>query len=179
MKWILIECFRSKLKYDIELMFNTSYNKKTHGHWLFDTNLHEVTWHLQPTRLLGLAVRSSRVLSSIERVKISVKESLQMDFCFCPIFAKHIQQLYPLKTASKGGDFPSMIAMTPYCFGALSEVHVIGRRMIGREREPVWPDSMDWWMQSRFQVFTITEIKLIALKLTGKFGAMVCSNQRA
>ena len=63
---------------------------KTYGHGLFDTNLHEVIWHLQPTRLLGLAVTALRVLSSIERVNISVKESSQMNFCFCSIFAKQI-----------------------------------------------------------------------------------------
>ena len=49
-----------------------------------------------------------------------------------------IQLLNSLKTVSKVDDLSSTIAMTAYCFGAPSQVRVIGHCVIGQE-----PDLFD------------------------------------
>ena len=46
---------------------------KTHVRGFFDTNLHEVSWHF---------ATAEWVLSSTDRVKISVKEAIQNGFLF-------------------------------------------------------------------------------------------------
>ena len=52
---------------------------KTHVRGFFDTDLHEVSWHFATPE----AVKpSGRVLSSTDRVKISVKEGIQSGFLF-------------------------------------------------------------------------------------------------
>ena len=45
-----------------------------------------------------------------------------------------MQPINRLKTASKGGNLSSTIAMTAHCFGALSQVRMIGHCVIGQER---------------------------------------------
>ena len=49
---------------------------KTHVRGLFDTDLHEVSWHFATHEAV------TRVLSSTDRVKISVKEAIQNGFLF-------------------------------------------------------------------------------------------------
>ena len=46
-----------------------------------------------------------------------------------------MQPINRLKTVSKVGDLSSTIAMTAYCFGALSQVCAIGYCVIGQERD--------------------------------------------
>ena len=48
-----------------------------------------------------------------------------------------MQPINRLKTASKGGDLSSTIAMKAHCFGALSQVCAIGHCVIGQERDPL------------------------------------------
>ena len=48
---------------------------KTHVRGFFDTSLHEVSWHFATHE-------AEWVLSSTERVKISVKEAIQNRFLF-------------------------------------------------------------------------------------------------
>ena len=49
------------------------YIMKTHVRGFFDTDLHEVSWHF---------ATAEWVLSSTDRVKISVKEAIQNGFLF-------------------------------------------------------------------------------------------------
>ena len=58
-----------------------------------------------------------------------------MGFCFYPTLTNHVHPLNRLKTAPKGGDLSSTIAMTAHCFGALSQVRAIDHCVIGRERD--------------------------------------------
>ena len=50
-----------------------NYIMKTHVRGFFDTDLHEVSWHFETAEW---------VLSSTDRVKISVKEAIQNGFLF-------------------------------------------------------------------------------------------------
>ena len=50
---------------------------KTHVRGFFDTDLHEVSWHFATHE-----AEAEWVLSSIDQVKISVKEAIQNGFLF-------------------------------------------------------------------------------------------------
>ena len=95
---------------------------------------------------LALGLTASCVLSSTDRVKISVKEAIQNGVCFYPTLRMQIQPLNSFKTVAKVGDLSLMIAMTVHCFGALSEVPVIGHCVIVQERDLLCPDWLNWWV---------------------------------
>ena len=119
---------------------------KTHVRGSFDTDLHGVSWHF---------ATASWVLSSTDLEKISVKEGIQMGFCFHPTLKNSIQSTNRLKTVSKVGDLSSTIAIVAHCFGALSQVRAIGHCMIGQERDPLLPDWLNWWVCPWFPAFEI------------------------
>ena len=64
-------------------------------HGVFDTDLHEVNSHF------ALGLTASWVQSSTDRVRISVKEPIQMACFFIPHLKKQIQPLNHLKTWRK------------------------------------------------------------------------------
>ena len=87
---------------------------------------------LAPCNPRGRAEWAEWALSSTDRMRVRVKEPIQIVFfCFYPTLKMKIQPLNYLKTVSKISDLSSMIAMTAHYFGALSQVHAIGHCVIG------------------------------------------------
>ena len=112
---------------------------KTHVRGFFDTDLHEVSWHFATHE----AVRPNGFEVQLTEWRSVSKKPFKMGFCFYPTLRMQIQSLNSLKTVSKVGDLSSTIAMTAYCFGALSQVRAIGHCVIGQEHDLLWPDWLN------------------------------------
>ena len=98
-------------------------------HGFIDTDLHEVSWYFA-------TLEAKWVLSSTDRVKISVKQPIQKwVFVFIPHLKSKMQPLNPLKTVSKVGDMSWTIAVTVHCFGMLSQVGAIEHNMTSQKRD--------------------------------------------
>ena len=141
------------------------YNKNTCA-WLL--------WHWSSRGQLALCntlgPTASWVLSSTDRVKISVKQPIQMVWCFYFTLEKQILPLNPLKTILKVGDLSSAIAMLAHGFGALPRVRAIGHCIIGQERDFLWPDWLNWGCgRSKYKFY-------LNPKTLGKTHGLVCDN---
>ena len=115
---------------------------KTHVRGIFDTDLHEVSWHFATHEV----VRPSGFLVLLTEWRSVSKTPYKMGFCFYPTLKQQIQPINPLKNVSKVDDPSSTITRTARCFDVLSQVRTIWHCVIGQERELLWPDWLNWWV---------------------------------
>ena len=97
---------------------------------------------LQPTRPLGRMVFSTFNWQSEDHCQ---RTHSKCGFFF-NLYSTQMQPLYSLKTILKVGDLSSTNAVSAHCFGALSMFRAIGHCVIGRERDVLWPDWLNWWV---------------------------------
>ena len=128
---------------------------KTHVHGFFDTDLHEVSWTLQPTRLLCWVGYKFNQESEDQ----CQRNNSKWVFVFVPHFLRKYGDLIHSKWFSKSW-LSSTIAMTDHCFDASSQVRAIRRFVIGQERDQLWPDWLTGGCGREFQTPNVQNKKI-------------------